>query len=113
MQLKRRRYPRIILLTVGLMLTLAACNVESDAPTSSSMTDDEMVSLIWNLPYDSSVEIEHKIDKILEENPNPTSEEEKVLMKRLLAEQVAKLSEDDLALLQERLRVERERDEGR
>ena len=72
------------------------------------MIDDEMVSLIWNLPYGSSVEIEHKFDKNLEENPNLTSEEEKALIKRFLDEQVAKLSEGELVTLQQKLREDRE-----
>lgn len=108
MQLKRKKRSCIISLIVGLMLTLAACSAKSDVPSSSSMSDGEMVSLIWNLPHSSSVEIEHKLDRILEENPNPTLEEEKVLMKRLLAEQVTKLSDDELTRLQQKLREDRE-----
>ena len=110
MQTKHLKYLSVALSIIGLALTLAACNVKSDAPTSlsSAMTDDEMVTLIWQIPDSAATVVSRKFDKAAEENPNMTVEEEQTLVKQLLAEQMAKLPEDERAALQQKLREDSE-----
>ena len=100
-----RRMISISVLFVGIILTLAACGVESDvpAPSASTMTNEELVLLIQSSPYSVTYRAETEVDKALKENPSMTSEEQTILLKELLVdmnEQIGESTEEELAPLQ-------------
>ena len=103
MQTRYVRRPGLSTILVGIIvLTLAACNVDSDVPTSSAITetDEELVSLIWNSPYSVTQKAEVELDRAIQENPDMSLEEQTALLKQLLNEQLDGLSEGELAPLQ-------------